>query len=234
MPKSITTATVSAAVWQTTRRPAEALGELPDTELVRLAARLGQQRAFAELVRRHQGKVRGLLLRLTSDRTLADDLAQEAFLRAYRGLVGFEGRARFSTWLYRITYNVYLNHRARVRELAALPDGFESGAAAPETALSPARADLRRDLDAAIASLPERYRAVVMLYYLEDVSYPEIAEILGIPLGTVKTHLHRAKKMLRAHMRGWGTSVKADGRAASKSTSRSGKHARASSRKRSA
>ncbi|MCA9716290.1 MAG: sigma-70 family RNA polymerase sigma factor [Myxococcales bacterium] len=190
---------------------------------MRLAARTGQQRAFAELVRRHQGKVRGLLLRLTSDRTLADDLAQEAFLRAYRGLVGFEGRARFSTWLYRITYNVYLNHRARVRELAALPDGFESGAAAPETSMSPARADLRRDLDAAIASLPERYRAVVMLYYLEDVSYPEISEILSIPLGTVKTHLHRAKKMLRAHMRGWGATPVKDG---ASGKSKSGKYDR--------
>jgi RNA polymerase sigma-70 factor (ECF subfamily) len=181
------------------------LVDLTDEALVQAAGRADGERAFGELLRRHQGKVRGLLLRLTSDRNLADDLAQEVFLRAYRGLCGFEGRARFSTWLYRIAYNVYLNHRARVRELAALPENFESGAMAPESSMSVTRSDLRRDLDAAIGALPERYRAVVMLYYLEDVSYPEIAEILELPLGTVKTHLHRAKRMLRDHLDGWGS-----------------------------
>jgi RNA polymerase sigma-70 factor (ECF subfamily) len=118
---------------------------------------------------------------------------------------GFEGRARFSTWLYRIAYNVYLNHRTRVRELAALPEGFESGRhGARDGAQRQSRSDLRRDLDVAIAALPDRYRAVVTLYYLEDVSYPEIADILDLPLGTVKTHLHRAKRLLREHLHGWG------------------------------
>ncbi len=185
------------------RATTQNLTTLADEDLVAKASDHGE-RAFAELLRRHQGKVRGLLLRLTSDRSLADDLAQEVFLRAYRGLHGFEGRARFSTWLYRIAYNVYLNHRTRTRELAALPAGFEAGAVAPETTHSASRSDLRRDLDTAIAALPERYRAVVMLYYLEDVSYPEISEILDLPLGTVKTHLHRAKRMLREQMHGWG------------------------------
>lgn len=176
--------------------------ELDDEALVQRAANGGDNAAFAELVRRHQGKVRGLLLRLTNNQSLADDLAQEVFLRAYRGLVGFEGRSRFSTWIYRIAYNVFLNHRTRSKELAALPQGFESSAAAPDTELSPNRLDLRRDLAAAIGELPERYRAVVTLYYLEDVSYPEIAEVLDLPLGTVKTHLHRAKRMLREHLQG--------------------------------
>ena len=186
-------------------RKTQNLADLGDEALVQAAGRADGEKAFGELLRRHQGKVRGLLLRLTSDRNLADDLAQEVFLRAYRGLCGFEGRARFSTWLYRIAYNVYLNHRARVRELAALPENFEAGAMAPETSTSANRCDMRKDLDAAIAALPERYRAVVMLYYLEDVSYPEIAEILELPLGTVKTHLHRAKRMLREHLDGWGS-----------------------------
>ena len=183
---------------------APSLADCTDEDLVTRASQHEGDRAFAELLRRHQGKVRGLLLRLAGDRTLADDLAQEVFLRAYRGLAGFEGRARFSTWLYRIAYNVYLNHRTRVRELAALPEGFESGAMAPESSLSANRSDLRRDLDVAIAALPDRYRAVVTLYYLEDVSYPEIADILDLPLGTVKTHLHRAKRILREHLHGWG------------------------------
>ncbi len=198
--------TSSALAWfgfgRTPKAPS--LVDCTDEDLVARAGQTSGEKAFAELLRRHQGKVRGLLLRLAGDRTLADDLAQEVFLRAYRGLAGFEGRARFSTWLYRIAYNVYLNHRTRVRELAALPDGFEAGAMAPETSLSANRSDLRRDLDVAIGALPDRYRAVVMLYYLEDVSYPEIAEILDLPLGTVKTHLHRAKRILRENLHGWG------------------------------
>jgi RNA polymerase sigma-70 factor (ECF subfamily) len=182
------------------------LTKLPEVVLVRRASRAGRgdaRVAFAELLRRHQGKVRGLLLRLCGDRTLADDLAQEVFLRAYRGLVGFEGRASFGTWVYRIAYNVYLNHRARVRRFLVLPDDYEAQAAAPEDSSSPPRTDLRRDLAAAIATLPDRYRAVVVLYYLQDVSYPEISEILELPLGTVKTHLYRAKRQLREQMHAW-------------------------------
>jgi RNA polymerase sigma-70 factor, ECF subfamily len=179
--------------------PTPRLEDAPEPALVRAAAS-GERPAFAELVRRHQARVRGLLLRLCSDRTLSDDLAQEVFLRAYRGLVGFEGRSSFGTWLYRIAYNIYLNHRTRSKQWGALPEDYEVAAAAPEDALSPPRSDLRRDLRAAIDTLPERYRAVVVLYYLQEIPYPEIAEILEIPLGTVKTHLHRAKKVLRAQM----------------------------------
>lgn len=195
---------VLSQVWAGARARSRepSLTELDDDVLVARASSGNDNAAFAELVRRHQGKVRGLLLRLTNNATLADDLAQEVFLRAYRGLVGFEGRSRFSTWLYRIAYNVFLNHRTRTREHNALPDDYESHAPAPEGELSPQRYDLRRDLAEAVTRLPERYRAVVTLYYLQDVSYPEIAEVLDLPLGTVKTHLHRAKKLLREHMHG--------------------------------
>lgn len=182
-------------------RDAVELDALPELTLVLRAGR-SDRMAFAELVRRHQGKVRALLLRLCGDRSLADDLAQEVFLRAYRGLLGFEGRSSFGTWVYRISYNVYLNHRTRTRSYAALPEDYDARAAAPDDAHSAPRADLRRDLEAAIAELPERYRAVIVLYYLQEVSYPEIAEILELPLGTVKTHLHRAKRLLRHHMGG--------------------------------
>jgi RNA polymerase sigma-70 factor (ECF subfamily) len=172
-----------------------------ETVLVKRASK-GDRGSFAELLRRHQSKVRGLLLRLCGDRTLADDLAQEVFLRSYRGLVGFQGRSAFGTWLYRIAYNVYLNQQTRVRRFSKLPEDYDVRAA-PEDALSAPRADLRKDLAAAIATLPDRYRAVVVLYYLEEVSYPEIAEILSVPLGTVKTHLHRAKRLLRDTMDAW-------------------------------
>jgi RNA polymerase sigma-70 factor (ECF subfamily) len=180
----------------------DSIGTADEPVLVRRAAS-GETPAFAELVRRHQGKVRGLLLRLCGDRTLADDLAQEVFLRAYRGLWGFEGRSSFGTWLYRISYNAYLNHSTRVRKWSSLPTAYDAETAAPDDALSPPRADLRRDLEAAVATLPQRYRGVVVLYYLQDLSYPEIAEILDVPLGTVKTHLHRAKRLLRSRLHGW-------------------------------
>ena len=184
-------------LWPGRRR--ERLADLEESVLLQRAGTGGDHAAFGELVRRNEPRVRGLLLRLTGDKTLADDLAQDVFLRAYRGLHAFEGRAKVSTWLYRISYNVYLNHRARTRELNGLPDTWED----VEAQARPNRPELRKDLDLAIAGLPERYRAVIVLYYLEDVSYPEIAEVLNLPLGTVKTHLHRAKRLLREQLEGW-------------------------------
>ena len=175
------------------------LASLSERELIERAT-AGERAAFSRLVVVHESKVRALLLRLSSDATVADDLAQEVFLRAYRGLVGFRGHSSFGTWLYRIAYNVFLNYRERTKRFAELPGDYDVRTAAPEDALSPPRSDLRRDLKGAIAELPDRYRAVVVLYYLQEVTYPEIAEILDLPLGTVKTHLHRAKRILRRHL----------------------------------
>ena len=178
--------------------------DVDDHGLIARTRRDGDHAAFAELIRRHQGKVRGLLRRLCQDPCLADDLAQEVFLRAYRGLVGFEGRARFSTWIYRIAYNVFLNHRSRVRPHRPLPDGFASVGDERESVAVARIPDLRRDLRGAIDKLPPQYRMVVILYYLQDVTYPEIAMMLDLPLGTVKTHLHRARLRLREELQGWG------------------------------
>ena len=172
-----------------------------DGELTLRAATGEQPEAFGELVRRHQGKIRALLLRLTrGNRTLTDDLTQETFLRAYRGLSGFEGRARFTTWVHRIAYFVYLNHRNRVRQPAALPEEFEHTEPAPEDELSPYRADLRRDLAQLVDALPERYREVIVMHFMRHVPYRDIADTLGLPLGTVKTQLHRAKLMMREQL----------------------------------
>lgn len=175
----------------------------PDADLVRRAAE-GDKRAFAQLVRSHEGRVRSLLLRLTrGNRVLADDLAQETFLRAYRGLSGFEGRARFSTWIHRIAYYVYLNHRNRSKTLAALPEEFENTAAAPDDETSAARSDLRRDLSLLVSTLPRHYREVVVMHFMRHVPYRDIADTLGMPLGTVKTQLHRAKAMMRQRLQVW-------------------------------
>jgi RNA polymerase sigma-70 factor (ECF subfamily) len=174
-----------------------------DTRLV-AAAQAGSHAAFAALVGRHGSRVRGLLFRLCGDPVLTEDLAQEVFLRAYRGLAGFEARARLATWLHRIAVNLVLNHRARAPVVAALSDGgLELASAAPDDALGPTRAVLRRDLGAAIAQLPQAYRRVVELHYARELGYAEIADALAMPLGTVKTNLRRAKAQLRGLLPEW-------------------------------
>lgn len=186
----------------------EELRAAADTELTERAMAGDSPRAaeaFGELVRRHQSKIRSLLLRLTrGNRTLCDDLTQETFLRAFRGLRSFEGRARFTTWLHRIAYFVYLNHRNRVRQPAALPEEFELTTPAPEDDLSPARADLRRDLGVLVQGLPVGYREVIVMHFVRHVPYRDIAEALDMPLGTVKTQLHRAKLMMREQLQTLG------------------------------
>lgn len=175
-----------------------------DAALVELATHGDAPGAFGTLARRHQGKIRSLLLRLTrGNATLAEDLAQETFLRAYRGLPGFEGRAQFGTWLHRIAYFVYLNHRNRTKVHTSLPEEFETTAPAPDDECSAHRADLRRDVSTAVSSLPPRYREVVLMHFVRHVPYRDIADTLGVPLGTVKTQLHRAKLMMREKMIGW-------------------------------
>lgn len=180
------------------------LETLGDPELVRRASAEHDAEAFSELVRRHQPRVFGLLMRLTrADRILSEDLTQETFLRAYRGLEGFEGRARFSTWVHRIAYFAYLNHRNRVPRHQSLPEGFENMASAPDYLHGHSTSDLRRDLAIAVDSLPNRYREVIVMHFLRQVPYRDIAEKLDLPLGTVKTQLYRAKAMLRDRMTGW-------------------------------
>lgn len=189
----------------TTATKHDDLRDATDAELTQRAATGRAPEAFGELTRRHQGKIRSLLLRLTrGNRTLCDDLTQETFLRAYRGLSGFEGRARFTTWIHRIAYFVYLNHRNRVRQPAALPEEFDHTMPAPEDELSPDRADLRRDLTLLVDGLPSNYREVVVMHFMRHVPYRDIAEALDMPLGTVKTQLHRAKLMMREQLVRYG------------------------------
>lgn len=175
-----------------------------DDELVRWVVAEERTEAFTELVRRHEGRIRHLLLRLTKgDRVLTEDLTQESFLRAYRGLASFEGRSAFGTWLHRIAYYAFLNHRNRSPRHHSLPEGFENVFEAPEGDLSPRRSDLRRDMTAAVASLPDHYREVILMHFVRHVPYRDIASELGLPLGTVKTQLYRAKALLRDRMDGW-------------------------------
>jgi len=165
------------------------------------AARRGDRGAFDELVRRTYRETYRLALRLTADEEDARDVVQDAYLRAYRGLRKFRGDARFTTWLYRITANCAANHtgrRARHRhdpldEREPLEDLQPS--ANPER--SAELGALRRDLDRAIAELPPRLRAVVVLRDVYDLPHEAIAAELGISESAAKVRLHRARLRLR-------------------------------------
>jgi RNA polymerase sigma-70 factor (ECF subfamily) len=162
--------------------------------------RNGDDRAFAELVERYKNIVYGLITRMVSDRAAVDDLAQEVFLKVHRGLPYFRGDARLSTWIYRIAQNVCLQARSgRPPEVPLeVNDGdrrisHEPGA--PDGAFRDL--ELRDRVEKAIAQLPDQYRFLIAAHYLKGVQYDALAETLGMPLGTVKTHLHRAKQRLR-------------------------------------
>jgi RNA polymerase sigma-70 factor (ECF subfamily) len=169
-----------------------------DAELVLAVVSRDDRVAFALLVNRHQSMVRSVLRRLAKgDQGLADDLAQETFLLAWRNLGSFRHDARFSTWLYRIAFNAWLSEARKRREVllddpdeARLPD-------APEAALPEAE---RLDLARAVANLPDGERAAIAACYYADLTHEEAAAALGIPLGTVKTHILRAKARLRARL----------------------------------
>ena len=161
----------------------------------------GETRLFAELVQRYQDPVFAMALRFVGSPGDAEDVAQEAFLRAYRGLAGFKGDAKFSTWLYRITWNLCADWKRK-------HGGPRMRTAALEAAgdFADARVDLEADFLAgeerervrrALDGLDERYRSVVTLLYYQKMSYEQIAAVLDVPLKTVETRLYRARKMLR-------------------------------------
>lgn len=161
--------------------------------------RSGDDAAFAELVDRYKDLVYGVVYRMMPTRTQIDDLAQEVFLKIHRGLPYFRGDARLSTWIYRIVQNVCSQARVRRRPELPLESGREDRPIREPAATDGAFADLelRDRLEKAIARLPENYRLLIAAHYLRGVQYDALAESLNIPLGTVKTHLYRAKRQLR-------------------------------------
>ena len=165
----------------------------------------GDQQAFAVLVQAYQGTAYALALRLLRNPDDAADMAQEAFIRAGQALPRFRGQSRFGTWLYRIVYNLSLNRQDALRRQGPrVADGEAVAAALPAREGDPVRTaeagELREWLWEQVDLLPERYRAVLVLYYLRELTYDEIAEILDLPLGTVKTHLYRAKAELKKRL----------------------------------
>ncbi len=165
-----------------------------DLELVSRSKR-GNADAFSTLVRRHEHVVFNLSFRFMRDTALAEDMAQEAFLKAFRLLNGFRGDCSFSTWMYRVTTSVCLtelNRRKKRGEVELTSD--HGGTTDEHSAESGDRAAVIRRC---VTKLPDRYASIVTLYYLNEMPYEEIAAIMEIPMGTLKTWMFRARKELR-------------------------------------
>jgi len=157
--------------------------------------RSGDERAFQELVDRYKDLVYALIARTVQDRSRAEDLAQDVFLRIHRGLPYFRGEARLSTWMYRIVANVCVQEYGKPTSIS-----FDAGKpahqrSAPDRQFSDL--ELKDRLEKAIARLPPNYRLLVAAHYLEGLRYEDLADALQQPLGTIKTQLYRAKQQLR-------------------------------------
>jgi RNA polymerase sigma-70 factor, ECF subfamily len=177
---------------------------VPEHELIE-RARAGDEDAFSEIVAAHADRVYGALRRFGLDAGEAEDVAQEVFLRAWRGLAGFHERARLSTWLYRIAFNEAQRRLSKRAPPAAEPepDGADPVAAIPEAShLGPEALVLDREFEAiverALAELPAEWRAAVVLRDIEGLSTEEAAAVVGVRHAAFKSRLHRGRMQLRA------------------------------------
>lgn len=167
-----------------------------EVESLVVRAAKGEIEAFEELYREHVGRVYVLCLRMCGDHSRAEDLTQDAFVRAWTKLGSFRGASAFSTWLHRLTVNVVLGDRRSTarRESRVRPagDALPDEANAPEPSHGQAL-----DLERSIAALPEGARTVFVLHDVEGYRHQEIADLTGLAVGTSKAQLHRARKLLR-------------------------------------
>ena len=173
-----------------------------DTHLVK-ASQHGDQDAFALLVQTHQRRVFTLVLRMLQDYEEASEITQEAFLAAWLGLPSFRGEARFATWLYRIAYHCALKQLERRKRERSLQAAIEAEQMLEEVnkqkqaedilELRARQAIVREQLE----KLPTRYRIVLILRHLQEMTYAEMADILTMPIGTIKSHLFRARHLLK-------------------------------------
>lgn len=173
-----------------------------DYELVAAAA-AGELEAFGELIRRHQDFVYGAVLRVVKNPTIAEDISQDCFLRAYRALPDFRGDSQVRSWLYRIAHNLALNAVTRRREYPTetMPETLASIESGPER--SAEMTELAQALGEAIEALPDDLRQPLVLREVKHLSYEEVAGELELPLNTVRTRIFRARRALQAHMRDW-------------------------------
>ena len=190
--------------------------DVDDQELVSLAVE-GRQRAYREILSRYEGPVFSLIYRMVRNRTLAEDLAQETFIRAFQAIRRYDPSYKFSNWIFKIAHNHAIDH-FRKRKLKTVSMHGSPHAATEEEASrtgfelesrteSPLEYVEARELgdriEAAIGELRPEYRSVVLLRHIEGYSYEESSRILEVPLGTVKTYLHRARVELKERLDGW-------------------------------
>jgi RNA polymerase sigma-70 factor (ECF subfamily) len=173
---------------------------ISDEELIRRFVD-GDKAAFGALVSRHEQRVYNIALRMLGRPDDARDASQDAFVSAMRSLPNFRGEAAFSTWLHRVTINACYDilRKGKRVQLAAVSDGGEGGKPADEGPPAPDHADSAAaavDVQRALVQVPEEFRAVLVLHDVQDLSYEQIGEALGIPVGTVKSRLHRARVSL--------------------------------------
>ncbi len=177
-----------------------------DEALLVAASRRGDQDAFAQLVQRYQRRIFNLVFRILQQYDEATEITQETFLAAWQGLPSFRGDARFPTWLYRIAYNCslkQLEHRKRDRALQAAMQAEQVLQHVDDSV----RADFELEahdrqtmIQEQISNLPAKYRIVLVLRHLQEMTYEEMAEALTMPIGTIKTHLFRARNLLKERL----------------------------------
>jgi RNA polymerase sigma-70 factor, ECF subfamily len=182
---------------------------LTDQQVVQLASQ-GRERAYRELIGRYQRPVFSLIYRMVRDREKAEDLAQDTFIKVLNAMDRYDPKYKFSSWIFKIAHNTALDHlRRREPETLSL-DGSPHARTAAETEASTitpesgletpeqytANRELGSEIDAALGTLREEYRTAIVLWHVEGRPYEEIAEIMSVPLGTVKTYIHRGRKEL--------------------------------------
>ncbi|SFF23736.1 RNA polymerase sigma-70 factor, ECF subfamily [Paenibacillus algorifonticola] len=167
----------------------------------------GDQRAFAELVGLYQDKLFHMAYRMLSNRQEAEDVVQEAFMRVYRNLERYDETLKFSTWIYRIATNLCIDKLRKRKPVYSLDaestdhEGLDGYSMIPSDNRTPESETLlsetQRIIHQAIDSLPPKYKTVMMLRYIEDLSLQEISEVMDIPVTTIKTRVHRGREFLR-------------------------------------
>jgi RNA polymerase sigma-70 factor (ECF subfamily) len=179
--------------------PGGSPGGFADADLIARVLRTDDRNAFAELVRRHQSALRASLRKMTGNIEIADDIAQETFILAWKKIGSFRFEAKFSTWLYRIAFNAWQSEVRKKHEVS-MDEDYESADAEQTQPPESEATGQRRDLLRAMAVLNEAERAAIFQCYYNDLSHDEAAYVLGIPLGTLKTNVLRAKEKMRSKL----------------------------------
>ncbi len=161
----------------------------------------GDRRAFDELMRAHEDRIFAVCLRVLSDREAALDAVQETFITVYRKASQFSGRSSFSTWLYRVAVNTCYDQLRRHRRHASAPLPQTHDPADPRSEDALTSVELRPDLEAALAAVGDEFRTALVLSDLEGLSLQEIAEVLEVPIGTVKSRIFRGRRLLAEQLR---------------------------------